>query len=101
MPPTSRCRFHNPFGPVATAAAIQLDACTTNFVMQEILLRVLTCPWRFDLLEFAPRPVGGHYEIPTRPGLGVGAFNVEVAKAHPYNRDAFLPMWSEAWAQKF
>ncbi len=27
--------FHNPFGPVATAAAVQLDACTTNFFMQE------------------------------------------------------------------
>ena len=32
--------FHNPFGPVATAAAVQLDACTTNFFMQEIILRV-------------------------------------------------------------
>ena len=32
--------FHNPFGPVATAAALQLDACTTNVFMQEILLRV-------------------------------------------------------------
>ena len=32
--------FHNPFGPVATAAAVQLDACTTNFVMQEIVLRI-------------------------------------------------------------
>ena len=24
--------FHNPFGPVATAAAIQLHVCTSNFV---------------------------------------------------------------------
>lgn len=51
--------------------------------------------------HIATRPVGGHCEIPTRPGLGVGAFTVEVAKARVYNRDAFLPMWSEVWAQKF
>jgi len=33
--------------------------------------------------------------------LACVSVNVEVAKAHPYNRNAFLPMWSEAWAQKF
>lgn len=92
--------FHNPFGPVATAAAVQLDACTTNIIMQESFCEYCV-PWRYDLLEHAPRPIGGHYAFPDRPGLGVGAFNVDVARAHPYNRDAFLPMWSEAWARKF
>ena len=42
--------YHNPFGPVATAAAIQLDACTTNFIMQESFCEYSE-PWRFDLLE--------------------------------------------------
>jgi galactonate dehydratase len=92
--------FHNPFGPVATAAAVQLDACTTNIIMQESFCEYCV-PWRFDLLEHAPRPVGGHYDFSDRPGLGVGEFVVDVAKAHPYNKDAFLPMWSEAWARKF
>jgi galactonate dehydratase len=92
--------FHNPFGPVATASAVQLDACTTNIIMQESFCEYCV-PWRFDLLEHAPRPVGGHYEFSDRSGLGVGEFNVEVAKAHPYNKDAFLPMWTEAWARKF
>ena len=59
--------YHNPFGPVATAAALQLDACTTNFIMQESFCE-FSEPWRFDLLEQAPRPVNGHYEIPTGPG---------------------------------
>jgi galactonate dehydratase len=92
--------FHNPFGPVATASAVQLDACTTNIIMQESFCEYCV-PWRFDLLEHAPCPVGGHYEFSDRPGLGVGEFNVEVAKAHTYNKDSFLPMWTEAWARKF
>ncbi len=54
------------FGPVATAAAIQLDACTSNFVMQESFCEY-DVEMRFDLLDHAPRPVGGHYDIPDRP----------------------------------
>jgi galactonate dehydratase len=92
--------YHNPFGPVATAAALQLDACTTNFIMQESFCEYGE-PWRFDLLEHAPRPAGGHYEIPTRPGLGVGEFRPEVAAAHPFDPAAFLPMWSDDWRKRF
>lgn len=92
--------FHNPFGPVATAACIQLDAMTTNFIMQESFCE-WTPPWRFDLVEQPPRPVAGHYEIPTLPGLGIGEFRPEAAKAHPFDPDAFLPMWSENWRARF
>ena len=70
--------FHNPFGPVATAAAVQLDACTTNFFMQESFCEY-DVDFRFDLLEHAPRPENGHYVVPDRPGLGVGEFRPEVA----------------------
>ena len=70
--------FHNPFGPVATAAAVQLDACTTNFFMQELFCEY-DVDFRFDLLEHAPRPENGHYVVPDRPGLGVGEFRPEVA----------------------
>ncbi len=52
--------FHNPFGPVATAAAVQLDACTTNFVMQESFCEY-DVDYRFDLLDHAPRPQNGRY----------------------------------------
>lgn len=92
--------YHNPFGPVATAAALQLDACTTNFIMQESFCE-FSEPWRFELLEHAPRPVNGHYAIPTGPGLGVGAFRVEVAREHPFDPAAFLPMWSDDWRRRF
>jgi len=92
--------FHNPFGPVATAAAIQLDACTTNFVMQESFCEY-DVPWRFDLLERAPRPVGGRYAIADFPGLGVGDLIMDTVKAHPYDPKAFLPMWTNDWAKHF
>jgi len=92
--------FHNPFGPVATAAALQLDACTTNVFMQESFC-AYSEPWRFDLLEHAPRPQQGHYALSERPGLGVGDFMAEVAQAHPFDPDAFLPMWSDDWRKRF
>jgi galactonate dehydratase len=88
--------FHNPFGPVATAAALQLDACTTNFVMQESFCEYSPA-WRFELLEHPPRPREGGYDLPLRPGLGVGKFLPEAAKAHPFDPNAFLPMWKADW----
>ena len=93
--------FHNPFGPVATAAAIQLDACTTQFHHAGIVLRVHAA------LALRPRSSirrgrsAGHYDIPIRPGLGVGEFRPEAARAHPFDPDAFLPMWQENWRANF
>ena len=92
--------FHNPFGPVACAACIQLDACTTNFVMQESFCEY-DVPWRFDLVEHAPRPVGGRYAIPERSGLGIGEFRPEIARAHPFEDGAFLPLFRRDWATRF
>jgi galactonate dehydratase len=93
--------FHNPFGPVATAAALQLDACTTNIVMQESFCEH-TPAWRFDLLDHPPRPRDGGYDIPMLPGLGIGEFRPEAAKAHPFDPDAFLPMWGGGeWRTRF
>src|SRR5439155_3312831 len=91
--------FHNPFGPVATAAAVQLDACTTNFVMQESFCEY-DVPWRFDLVEHPPRPENGHYAIPERAGLGIGEFRPEAAGAHPFDPDAFLPLFRREWATR-
>ena len=91
--------FHNPFGPVATAACLQLDACTTNFIMQESFCEYSPA-WRFELVEQAPRPRAGGYDIPVRSGLGVGEFIPEAAKAHPFDPEAFLPMWSDAWRSR-
>jgi galactonate dehydratase len=92
--------FHNPFGPVATAAAVQLDACTTNFVMQESFCEY-DVDYRFDLLDHAPRPQNGRYQVPDRPGLGVGEFRPDVALAHPFEPDAFLPLFADRWSARF
>lgn len=92
--------FHNPFGPVATAAAVQLDACTTNFFMQESFCEY-DVPYRFDLLDHAPCPVNGRYIVPDRPGLGVGEFRADVALAHPWEPDAFLPLFTDRWSERF
>jgi ureidoglycolate hydrolase len=35
-----------------------------------------------------------------RPGLGVGELQVEVAKAHPFDSQAFLPMWNDDWRKR-
>jgi galactonate dehydratase len=58
-------------GPIATAAALQIDACIPNFMIQELY------PYRpralFDLVDDAPdaQVVQGRMKIPQRPGLGV------------------------------
>jgi len=66
-----RIQPHVCASPVATAAALQLDACIRNLLIQEIYpYRV---PEHFDIVDHAPeRDVrGGRLPIPDRPGLGV------------------------------
>jgi len=92
--------FHNPFGPVATAAAVQLDACTTNFFMQESFCEY-DVQFRFDLLEHAPKPQNGTYIVPELPGLGVGEFRPDVALEYPFEPDAFLPLFTDRWSSRF
>ena len=93
--------FHNPFGPVATAAAVQLDACTTNFCHAGDLLRVRRADAASICSSMRHDPDSGRYEISDRPGLGVGEFRPEVAEQHPFEPDAFLPLFRREWAQRF
>lgn len=62
---------HNAAGPVATAAALQLDACIPNFLIQE--LYPFRIPEHFQLVDHAPEHDvrNGVLSIPGRPGLGV------------------------------
>ena len=68
---------HNCAGPVSTAASVQLDACITNFIIQEWF------PYRdsttYDLVEeaFDTQAVNSEFIIPDKPGLGV-TLNEEV-----------------------
>jgi galactonate dehydratase len=62
---------HNCHGPIATAAAVQLDACMTNFIVQELV------PFRDAIAyEIVNEPlecevVDGLLPVLDRPGLGV------------------------------
>ena len=67
----ARIQPHVCASPVATAAALQLDACITNFMIQEVY------PYRprehFAIVDHAPEAdiKNGIMPIPDRPGLGV------------------------------
>ncbi len=67
----ARIQPHVCASPVATAAALQIDACTTNLTTQEIY------PYRprehFELVDHAPEDdvKDGMMPIPDRPGLGI------------------------------
>jgi len=70
---------HNCAGPVATAAAVQLDACMTNFLIQEWFPYFLDEHYELVTSALEPKAVDGYYEIPDTPGLGV-ELNEDVAK---------------------
>jgi galactonate dehydratase len=72
---------HNPSGPVASAAALQLAACTPNFEILEIM--ATDVPWRKSITNEKLIYNDGYIEIPDKPGLGIKLTEDE-AKKHPY-----------------
>jgi galactonate dehydratase len=59
---------HNPYGPINFAAALQVDACTPNFLIQEFVYP--TAQGGGYLKEpFTVRD--GYIALPTRPGIGI------------------------------
>ncbi len=88
---------HNPLGPLCTAASLQLDACTPNFLIQETGslgdAGYLTEPFRVE--------ADGCIPVPQKPGLGVEV-DEEYIKAHPFETwtnplyetpDGFITEW--------
>ena len=74
---------HNPYGPVALAAAAHAAAAMQNF---EILEHCRLRPW-FDDVQTLRVPVSGGYvdvgELERRPGLGV-ELDMDLVKSRPY-----------------
>ncbi len=70
---------HNPSGPVATAASVQVSAVLKNFRLLE--LQWGEVPWRHDLVTPPERFEHGTIQVPQRPGLGI-ALNEDVVRAH-------------------
>ncbi len=71
---------HNPTGPVATAASVQLCASMSNFDILEYQWNEV--PWRGDLVDPPEQFRDGHISVPDRPGFGV-ELNEDVVRAHP------------------
>jgi galactonate dehydratase len=90
---------HNPLGPVATAAAIQFDFATPNFLIQEAIRSDV--PWRDDVVSNPVEVVDGKVALPTRPGLGIEVNEAEAAKhpfqpeilMQPFHRDGAVADW--------
>jgi len=72
---------HNPSGPVANAATLQLAACTPNFYLLETMANDI--PWRADISTEKVKFENGRMYIPDLPGLGIDINEDEIAK-HPY-----------------
>ena len=72
---------HNPSGPVANAATLQLAACCPNFSILEIMYSDVT--WRADVTNEKLTYADGYLDIPDRPGLGI-EINEEECLKHPY-----------------
>jgi len=72
---------HNATGPIGTAAAVHLDACIPNFLIQEYF--VTQASWIDEVVSGGPRAVRGEIVVPDRPGLGV-ELDETAALAHPF-----------------
>ena len=72
---------HNPSGPVANAATLQLAACTPNFYLLETMATDI--PWRSEISTEKVSFKNGLMSIPDAPGLGIEICEDAIAK-HPY-----------------
>jgi galactonate dehydratase len=72
---------HNPSGPVANAATLQIAASTPNFHLLETM--AVDIPWRKDICNEKVSFIDGQMTIPDLPGLGID-LNEEAIAEHPY-----------------
>jgi galactonate dehydratase len=72
---------HNPSGPVANAATLQLAACTPNFTILEIMISDVI--WRSEICDEALQMENGCLLIPDKPGLGIEIDEAACAR-YPY-----------------
>jgi galactonate dehydratase len=87
---------HNVGGPVSTAAALHLAACTPNFKIQEHFNDYADA-WVKGAAEGLPEvdPADGCFPLPSGPGLGV-KLNEDFIAEHPH-QDVFFNLFAEDW----
>lgn len=88
---------HNVGGPVSTAAALHLAACTHNFKIQEHF-NDFSEAFVKDSAPGLPEVVDGYFSLPTGPGLGV-KLNEEVIKANP-RKNINFNLFTEDWHKR-
>jgi len=69
---------HNPSGPVATAASVQLCAGLSNVSLLEFAWGEV--PWRAELINPPEQIVNGRIRVPDTPGFGIELNDKEVAR---------------------
>jgi galactonate dehydratase len=72
---------HNPSGPVANAATLQVAACTPNFHVLETMSTDV--PYRKEVTDERSKFEEGCVIIPEGPGLGID-INEAAILTHPY-----------------
>lgn len=72
---------HNPSGPVANAATLQLAACSPNFSILEIMYSDVD--YREQITNEDLVYENGYMKIPDKPGLGI-EINEDECEKHPY-----------------
>src|SRR5207244_3098374 len=85
---------HNVGGPISTAAALHLAACTPNFKVQEHFNDFAEA-YVQEVAPGNPPVADGHFALPTGPGLGV-TLDEEVVRAHPM-REMHFDLYREDW----
>ena len=88
---------HNVGGPVSTAAALHVAACTPNFMIQEHF-NDFADSWVKQAAPGVPEVVDGYFSLPTAPGLGV-ELNESVFSEHP-QIEAHFNLFKEDWHRR-
>jgi galactonate dehydratase len=88
---------HNVGGPVSTASALHLAACTPNFKIQEHF-NDFADSYVLDAAPGLPKVVDGYFSMPQGPGLGV-TLDEEVIAAHP-RQGAHFNLFKDDWHKR-
>ena len=88
---------HNVGGPVSTATALHLAACTTNFKIQEHF-NDFTEPHTRECASGCPKVIDGYFSLPNGPGLGI-TLNEDVIRANPPT-DGHFNLFNEDWHKR-
>ena len=88
---------HNVGGPVSTAAALHVAACTPNFMIQEHF-NDFADSWVKQAAPGVPEVVNGYFSLPTASGLGV-ELNESVFSEHP-QIEAHFNLFKEDWHRR-